>query len=158
MYIYYMYISIFYVTVSGNQNHQPIDGWVLNHPENRGTKFKSRADPNCVNFIAATHNVTQCCVWPPRACVHSRQHLDMLLMSQRIVLHQEESRSLRVWSDNRSEDFLLVPNSSQGSFSCDIEVCTTLQGYASLDHHWPTAKLVTQDDVTGSITFFFGAV
>ena len=29
----------------------------------------------------------------------------------------------------------------------------TLQGYASPDHHLPTAKRVILDDVTGSITF-----
>ena len=34
-----------------------------------------------------------------------------------------------------------------------MEVYATLQGYATPDHHWPTAKLVMLGDVTGSITF-----
>ena len=29
-------------------------------------------------------------------------------------------------------------NSSQGTIGCDMEVCETLQGYASPDHHWQT--------------------
>ena len=51
------------------------------------------------------------------------------------------------------QSFILVPNSSQGTVGYEIEVCATLQGYASRDHHWPTTKLVMLDDVTGSITF-----
>ena len=33
------------------------------------------------------------------------------------------------------------------------EVCVTLQGHASRDHHWSNAKPVMLNDVTGSITF-----
>ncbi|KAJ8342163.1 hypothetical protein SKAU_G00320910 [Synaphobranchus kaupii] len=54
-----------------------------------------------------------------------------------IVLHQEEPRAhcTSVKSDNRSEDFIPVPNSSQGTVGYGMEVCATLQGYASPDHH-----------------------
>ena len=72
-----------------------------------------------------------------------------------IVLHQEEPRThcTSIRFENLSEGFIPVPNRSQGTVGCDMEVCETLQGYASPDHHWPTTKLVKLDDVTGSITF-----
>lgn len=63
----------------------PIECWIQNHTENPSQKLKSQTDPTCVNFIAATHNVTQKCVLPPRDCMHSQQHLGMLLMSWRMV-------------------------------------------------------------------------
>ena len=56
-------------------------------------------------------------------------------------------------SDIRPEDFIPVPNSSQGILGYELAVCATLQGHASPDHHCPTAKPVVPDDVTGSITF-----
>lgn len=51
------------------------------------------------------------------------------------VLHHEEPRAhcTSVWFDSRSEDFIMVPTSSQGTFGYDMEVCTTLQGYAPPD-------------------------
>ena len=68
--------------------------------------------------------------------------------------HQEEPRAHcnSARSDNCSEDFILVTNSSQGT-SYDLEVRETLQGNASPDHHWPTTQPVVLDDVTGSRTF-----
>ena len=64
-------------------------------------------------------------------------------MRPNIVLHQEEPRAhcTSIRSDNHSEDFILVPNSSQGTVGYDLVVCTALQGYASSDHHQPTTKL-----------------
>ena len=72
-----------------------------------------------------------------------------------IVLHQEEPRAhcTSVRSVNRSEDFILEPNSSQGTAGHDSDVCVTLHEYVSPHHHWPITKLVMLDDVTGSITF-----
>ena len=55
-----------------------------------------------------------------------------------------------VRSANCSEDSIPVPNSSQGTVGYDKEVCATLQGFASPDHPWPTARPVMLDDVTGS--------
>lgn len=77
------------------------------------------------------------------------------LMRPGSVLHQEELRThcICVRPDNRSEDFILAPNSSQGTVGCDTKVCVILQGYASPDHSWSTAKLVMLDDITGSMTF-----
>ncbi|CAB1422580.1 unnamed protein product [Pleuronectes platessa] len=80
---------------------------------------------------------------------------DMLTHSCRIVLYQEEPRAhcTSVRSDNRSENFLPVPNSSQGTVGYDMEVCATLQGYAFPDHQRPIANPVMLNVVTGSITF-----
>lgn len=38
-----------------------------------------------------------------------------------------------VWFDSCSEDFIMVPTSSQGTVGYDMEVCATLQGYAFPD-------------------------
>lgn len=43
--------------VSGNLNPQPTVGWIPNHTKSK--TFKSQADPTCMNFITATHNVIQ---------------------------------------------------------------------------------------------------
>ena len=56
-------------------------------------------------------------------------------------------------SDNLSKDFIPVPNNGQSTVGYDMEVCATRQGYSPPDHHWPTAKPVMLNDVTGSITF-----
>ena len=46
-----------------------------------------------------------------------------------VVLHQEEPRAhcSTIRSDSQSEDFILVPNSSQGTVGYEMEVCATLQ-------------------------------
>lgn len=67
-------------------------------------------------------------------------------------LHWSGDSPSPVRSENRSEELIPVPNSSQGTNGSDIEVCAALQVYASPDHPWPTAKLVMLDDVTGSLT------
>lgn len=59
------------------------------------------------------------------------------------IVHQEKSRThcISVGSDGRSKDFLLIPNGSQP---------LSLHEYASLEHHWPTTKLVVLNIVTGN--------
>lgn len=49
--------------VTGNKNHQLIQGWIQNHTENHSKKLKSQADPTCVNFTTAAHNMTQGCLY-----------------------------------------------------------------------------------------------
>ena len=58
-------------------------------------------------------------------------------MKHGIVLHQGTpgAHTTRVRSDNHSEDFIPVPNNSQGTVGYDMEVCVTLEAYASPDHH-----------------------
>ena len=84
------------------------------------------------------------CLHHPRTATHS------VHMRPGVVLQQEEP-------SRRSEDFLPVPNSSQRTVGYDMEVCVTLQGYASPDHHWPTAKLVLLDNVHHSVSRLFHA-
>ena len=69
------------------------------------------------------------------------------------VLHQEEpmTHCISIMSENHSEVFILVPYSSEGAADYDMEVCVTLQRYASPDHRWPTDNLVMLDDVTGNM-------
>ena len=73
----------------------------------------------------------------------------------RHCLHPEEPRaySTSFRSDNCSEDLIPVPNSSPGTVGYDMEVCVTLEGYTTSDHHWPTNKPIMLEDFTGSITF-----
>lgn len=46
-------------------------------------------------------------------------------MKPGVVLHQEEPSTPALMSDNRSEDFIPEPNSSQGTVDLDMEVCVT---------------------------------
>ncbi|KAJ8359464.1 hypothetical protein SKAU_G00159890 [Synaphobranchus kaupii] len=57
-----------------------------------------------------------------RNCLHT------LATRPGIVLHQEEPRAhcTSVRSDNRSEDFIPVPNSSQGTVGYDMETLSRL--------------------------------
>ncbi|KAJ8358729.1 hypothetical protein SKAU_G00152540 [Synaphobranchus kaupii] len=52
-----------------------------------------------------------------------------------IVLHQEEPRAhcTSVRSDNRSEDFIPVPNSSQGTVGYDMETLSRLSHVLSVN-------------------------
>ena len=63
---------------------------------------------------------------------------------QDLILHQEKSRAhcTSVRSDDHSEDFISVPNSSQGTIGYGTVVFETLQGYASPGNHWPTTEPV----------------
>ena len=58
------------------------------------------------------------------------------MQHNKIVLHQEEPRAhcTSVKSENRTEDFIPVPISSQGTVGCDMEVCAVLQGYSQVHH------------------------
>ncbi len=55
--------------VSGNQNDQPIEGWIQNHVRNQSKKLKLQADPICMSFIKATHNVSQYFMYGPHMLV-----------------------------------------------------------------------------------------
>ena len=72
-----------------------------------------------------------------------------------IVVHQEEPRTYctSVGSDHGFKDFIPIPNGSQTAVLQPVEVCSSLHGYASPDHHWPTTKPVMLNDVAGSIAF-----
>lgn len=57
--------------VSGNQNHQPTDGWIQNQPENRSKTLKSQADPTCVNFFHSNSYCYYCSVYGPHKPVRT---------------------------------------------------------------------------------------
>lgn len=57
-----------------------------------------------------------------------------------IVMYQVEPRThcTTVWSDTGSNDFIWIPNGSQGVSTA--EVCVSLHGYLSQGDEWPTTK------------------
>lgn len=77
----------------------------------------------------------------PRKCLHNSSHM-----------RETRTNSNGIRSDNCS--FISGPNTSQDIVSYGMEICVTLQWYASPDHHWSIAKSVMVDVVTGSISNF----
>ena len=70
-----------------------------------------------IGFRSREHEGQSMASMPPssRDCLHT-----LATGGTRGPLHQRRS-------DNLSEDFILVPNSSQGTVGYDMEVCATLQ-------------------------------
>lgn len=87
----------------------------------------------------------------------SRSFLHTGHMRPSIVLHQEQPKAhhTSLKSNKWSEYFITVPNSSQGNVgyvTVPWSLCD-LQGFASPNLHWPTAKPAMLDDVTSSKAF-----